>query len=570
MSWIFGFYSKHSIDATALSKLHPKAIAVQSDSNYYIAIGGNNNMLFYDSDNSVSNFFVCGLPISHDAKTFIKKEDFRKLIDENPTQINSLNGHFAGAYVKNGSIKLFTDPLGLREFHIYENNDGWYFSTNLALILNLGSFEIDFNEFSTRWLLINQISNKSIVKNIHRINSGSEAYFNLNKCNISSNDWKPQKGNNIDLEDFKNQLANFTLLGSSNNSRISLSLSGGLDSRVILSFLLNSNYFNWDCHIFITEDLMDIKIAKQILSDFNIDYKIYSHNLISEDDIVAELFDYIGATYLTESGFTSRKLMNYSSLPQDEIIIDGGMGEIWRRAFLSRLYLFGKKDIEQKNYEGISRYLMNHRADIFVDDFNSTMNRGMLEQIENLTNDIPTIDEIGLGNWLDMFSLKTRLTNYYAPEQARIDNFVTSYMPFLQQTLLNNLLNLPVEKRINDRLFKYIIKSNFPKLSKYNLAKGNISYPFYFTPLMKKVYSILRKRINKSNDNDALDLFLQKMKSFIMDSLHSNSAKEYAPYNYKLIYSKVNSYYQGDKSLQHFVDWFLTFEIFRQILENKS
>jgi len=55
-----------------------------------------------------------------------------------------------------------------------------------------------------------------------------------------------------------------------------------------------------------------------------------------------------------------------------------------------------------------------------------------------------------------------------------------------------------------------------------------------------------------------------------MDSLHSNSTKEYGAYNYSGIYNKVNSYYNGDNHYRRFVDWFLTFEILRQITESKT
>ncbi len=64
-------------------------------------------------------------------------------------------------------------------------------------------------------------------------------------------------------------------------------------------------------------------------------------------------------------------------------------------------------------------------------------------------------------------------------------------MTFVQLYLLNDLLNLPLEERMNRRLFKNIIKSKCFKLSKYKLAKGNLSYPFYFNPLIKRGYSLL-------------------------------------------------------------------------------
>ena len=88
--------------------------------------------------------------------------------------------------------------------------------------------------------------------------------FRPHQLEIIENNWLPSKGETISVNDFNDKLKNLTLLGTCNNSKISLSLSGGMDSRVILSLLLNSNYENWDCHTFRTEDKMDINIAEII------------------------------------------------------------------------------------------------------------------------------------------------------------------------------------------------------------------------------------------------------------------------------------------------------------------
>ena len=569
MSWIFGFYSKGQIDTNFISQYHPHPIKSISTPKFYIAAGGNNNTLFYNINNFKTNYFISGVPISEDASKFVCKNDFDAMLNNDLDKLKFLNGHFCGVIIKNDSLNLFTDQLGLREFHIYENNSGWYFSTRLDWLFKLGNFEIDFNEFGSRWLLINQLSNKSIIKKINRLNCGASAFFKNNQCKFYENNWNPIKTKFIETEEFEYKLEKLTLLGQENNLKLSLSLSGGMDSRVLLSLLLNSKYKDWGCYIFQTDDRMDSIIGEKILSEFNISYKLFTNAAETGNNVIHELTDYIKTTYITESGFNSLKLMHYKLFSQDEVIIDGGFGEIWRREFLNRLYHFGKKDIENQNYEKVYNYLTNYRAEIFSEEYNSLMKKGSIKQIEKIFNMLPSLEEIGLGNWLDLFSIKTRLVNYYAPEQARIDNYVTAYMPFAQIYLLSDLLNLPMEERMNNRLFKSIIKSKCFKLSKYNLAKGNLSYPFYFNPIMKRGYSLLYNKFNKPKPSNAYDLFLMDMKEFIFDSLQSGSCKEYAPYNYNLISENIGSYFKGNKSKRRYVDWFLTFEIFRQILENK-
>lgn len=569
MSWLFGFYAKHPYDVKQISKLHSKPSSYFQDANYYLATGGNSYLRYGNQTNFNFKFFVCGLGIFEDAERILNFVDWQEILSNYPTRLDSLNGHFCGAVIKDNCIYLFTDRLGLRELHIIENKEGWYFSTRIDWLLKIQKFEIDFNEFSSRWLLINQISNNSIIKNIKRLNCGAQALINGQKLEVKEDYWIPYISNRISIKDYKERLQAFILLGEKNNSKISLSLSGGLDSRVILSFLLKSDYKNWDCHTFITDAAMDGKIAEKIVTDLGIPQREFSNNVSIKnvDELIGELYEYIGNTYITESAFISRRLSHYGNFTNGELIIDGGFGEIWRREFLMRLSYNGEKYIEEENFEKIAGYLKYNRADIFNFDVIDLMNRGIINQLKGLKENLPDWKRIGFGNWLDLFSIKTRLVNYYSSEQARVDSLSNSFMPFAQLSLLNELLNMPINERKNYKLFKKIIISNSKKLSKYNLAKGNISYPFYFSPLLKRLYFEINFRIRRKKRDNLMDQFLDVLKEFIMDSLLSNSAKTYSSYNYQEIYKNVNLYYKGETSYKYFVNWFITFEIFRQMVE---
>ncbi len=567
MSWIFGFYSKRTKINSNLNKLHPQAISIISNDDFYIAIGGNSNTIFYDLDEKENKFFLCGIPIAKDTSKILTTEDIKLIIRNFPEDIKYLNGHFVCAVFNSKKIILYTDLLGLREIHVFENDEGWYFATRLDWLLKLDKFEIDFEQFGSRWKLVNQISNKSIVKKIQRLNCGTTGILDNQHFQKIEENWIPGKTNPISGNDFSKKLKLLTLLGEKNDLTISLSLSGGMDSRVLLSYLLNSNYKNWNCHIFQTDDAMDTKIAEKILYEHKIKYKVINQENPDADVLLSNLFEYIGQTYLTGSAYDLQKLLSYKFLPKEDLIIDGGFGEIWRREFLNRLLHFGKNDLINKNYQNIYKYLNNYRVDIFTDEFNSIMSTGIINQLEEIFSNLPVVNEPGLENWLDLFSLKTRLVNFYGTEQARIDSIVKSYMPFVQLSLINNLFNLPIEKKKNNYLFKKIIKNNSPDLLKYRQAKGNISYPVWFSPLIKRIYFRVHKKLFRQNENNNIDQFLSMLKEFIFDSLLSGEVKDYNPYNYKLIIDKVHSYYNGEKNYSGFVNWFLTFEIFRQIVE---
>ena len=111
------------------------------------------------------------------------------------------------------------------------------------------------------------------------------------------------------------------------------------------------------------------------------------------------------------------------------------------------------------------------------------MQRGTITQIDNLFKELPDLKSIGLGRWVDLFSLKTRLANYYAPEQARVDDHLISFMPFVQKDLLKMLFSLSNDDKKNGKLFKELIKQNSSQLTKIPLVKGSMTHPFNLSSL---------------------------------------------------------------------------------------
>ncbi|MDZ7623678.1 MAG: hypothetical protein U5J96_04415 [Ignavibacteriaceae bacterium] len=67
---------------------------------------------------------------------------------------------------------------------------------------------------------------------------------------------------------------------------------------------------------------------------------------------------------------------------QNRIIIDGGFGEIWRRAFANRLLLVGKNSLLKKDSKSVSGFLRYSRADIFAEEALIEMENGVIEQLD--------------------------------------------------------------------------------------------------------------------------------------------------------------------------------------------
>ncbi len=576
MSWLIGAISKERIDfKNALNKIKDPILYKHITNNTQIYIGGLSHNIYFNFDESVEGrgWLVVGIGLLNniDKTSILNKEDWRKIIEKDNCidTINHLDGHFLVVKWTKNSIAFYSDVLGLRDIYIVKNRETVFFSTNVTWLSNLVDLEIDFSEFGSRWLMFNQISDKSIFKGVKRIVAGKSATVSLNDSLVveyTDYNWVPSNETiRFGMEEFSSKLKSLINITANDNKHLSLSLSGGMDSRVILSFLLLNNNLKYDAHTFGNPAHPDSIIAKEIIEKYNIKHSQFNLSIQSPDKCVEEITRYTGTTLVNNAASAILQLQNYYCLNNDVILIDGGFGEIWRREFFYKLFLQGRNYLIEKNIPKIIPFLMLKRADIFSSEVNIQMRRGIENQLTELMDIMPAIDSKFLINWLDLFAIKTRLINYYSHEQTRLDNFLISLMPFLQQSLLKYLFILPNDLRKNGKLFRKLININSPTLGKIMLVKGHNIHPYCFNSLQSRLYGLIKQKmqINKFYDNNT-QILLFSLKEYIFDTINSQSVRESSSYDYKKITYLVDSYYKGNYSLENSLDWFLSYELFRQ------
>jgi hypothetical protein len=545
-----------------------------SDYGLSIRTGGNpKTCLSYLDNQTNSGFLILGVLIDKNIGILNLSdiENWKHKLDNFHPQ--NFDGHFIIIKWNQNNIHIFSDILGLRDIYLYRNSSEIILATNPLHLKNYTELKIDFNTFGSRWLLFNQISTDSVFQNIERISSGNSLQIDRHTLEIKKKkyDFNPSYNSDFINEDFEATLKNIIELPLSQNNKLSLSLSGGLDSRLLLSYLLNNKSSDWSVHTFGAINNPDRIIAEQIISTFNIKNEIISNVLPDKDELIKEIEEYSSFTMASYPSSDIIQLLNYKPLQgKFEVIIDGGFGEIWRRQFLNRLYFFGKNEIQNKNFSEIIRHLTLPKADIFNNDTQKEFHSGTIRQLEEITNQLPDPSEIGLANWLDLFSIKTRLPNLYAQEQIRLDHSIINFMPFAQLSLLNYLFTLNINKRKNSRLIKKLIKSNNYRLTKIPLTKNDVIYPFDTSSLILAVILKINKKTKKLDIDETKNQFFKTLSEFSGDLINSKNVKEYYAYDYKKISLIYNNYIKNPDIFHAQLDWFLAFEFFRQALNNKS
>jgi asparagine synthetase B (glutamine-hydrolysing) len=562
------------------SSIHSSPIHKIQTDNFYFVAGGIAETCFVGSldstnGNSENGYCVVGIGLKRYETycSILTNSDWKQILSsENiETELQNLDGHFAIVVWNGNEIKCFTDQLGLRTMYFSEIENGIVFSTRLDWIAQAsGNNEIDFETFGSRWFLFNQLSYGSCVKGITRLGANGSATFTSNSFSMKSELWKPTFGEHNE-EAFLSTLQAFVQPHIENEKTVSLGLSGGVDSRTLLSLLLSKQSKKFSVHTFGNSFHPDVIVAKIISESEKLEHVCFDEAFSAVDESVSLVREYAARNCVVEPISTAMRVRYYSQLrSQNKFVLDGGFGEIARRQYFNRLLLRGRKFLLNGNGKEIFPFLRVNRAPIFRDELLQTMKGEVEKEIESLWNQSPTIQEIGEENFLDLLAVRTRFPNFGESEQSRMDSYVENYMPFAQPSFLQTVFSLSLNQRKNGKLFRKIIREHSSSLAKLSLVKGATMYPFYFSTIPAAVFTKLKTKFGFAFRDESNVKFLFHIKEFILDTLYSNEVKTYSAYDYLFLEKSMTEFYKGKRELVNVVDWWLSFELWRQSLKKNT
>ena len=180
MSWIFGYFGNR--DRIKISSPETQLHTFQN-SNLILYTGGNSETIFFKSDSLNTNCWAVagvGLKQSGNGYRNLNTSDWNDYLSHKEVDLSEVNGHFVALKYIDDELKFFTDELGLREIFLIKLPEGFGFTTRIDWLKYFINPEIDLNEFGSRWLLQNQISRNSIIKNVNRLVCSTASLKNNN------------------------------------------------------------------------------------------------------------------------------------------------------------------------------------------------------------------------------------------------------------------------------------------------------------------------------------------------------------------------------------------------------
>lgn len=572
MSWLLGMIS------TSISSDARKSIDLLTQDNLFsvdngrvlLRSGGLRSTCHFSTEKQPQNFWLVlgsGIRQTENGSAFYSNHDWESLIRQPTPSLSHINGGFLLVRERHDGIEFFTDSIGFRTLYLTKSQEGIFFSTRLDwLVAIMPKSSINLSSFGSRWLLFNQITYESPLKNVVRLGSLGHAIVTARSIDHTYTVWNPTPIK-TSMDDVQDLIGKFLHVSNITDHRIEVGISGGVDSRVLLSILL-SRKNSFSAYTFGDNDEPDVRIARRMASQEHFPHRVFREPIPKVDDCITMINDYVGQANLNEPLTTLLRLRNIDELAKTPaLMIDGAYGEVARRQYFNRIAIHGMKYLVDKNVEALVPFFRVHRADIFNEEAHRIMTESVYEQIDQLLRSMPPLKEIGLESYLDLMAVRSRIPNFGADEQARLDSIILNLMPFATLDFFNRAFSIPVSDRRDGIMFRRMIRRNRNSLVRYPFVKFGAYYPFWMTSVQSWGWSRIKSRLGLVYKDNALHEFLHHLKDYIIDTANSSTVRNNSLVDHQKVIKIVTGYFNGKIELGSDVNWWFTFELWRRKME---
>lgn len=575
MSWIVAVIGPAEALAHGVTVCHaePRHRAVAPG--LVVAAGGHPDTLHADIDpDGLRGIVVAGtgLRIGAERSEILSVRDWSTFKLPSGNDPSKLDGHFIGIRWEPGRVEWFSDQIGLRTVYTSSHGGITFCSTRLDwLVRTMPSVDLDLQALGSRWLCYHPFQTGSGVRSVETLGSAGRMEF---KDGLLRGLWTepflPVFDGSADERPDRVVAAVLTSPFST-PSVPSLGLSGGVDSRLLLALLGRDATGRFVAHSFGSSKDPDVSLAERLARTTGVEHQRIEPFQPAPDELVPMLRSYATATHLTEPVTSALRLAGYDRLVrQRRFLVDGGFGELLRRQYFNRLVTFGRTALRQKDARRLLSVVRSGRADIFSDDASEVLERGAIDQLTHALGSLPQVDEIGVENAADLLAVRTRLPNYGGPEQARLDGIMLNLMPLAQPTVIRSAFRLPPRRRRSGSWVIETIGRCDARLARIPVAKGGLTHRLGLPTIAAGLLTAVRTRWGGAYLDETPDLLLDRLRSVVMDLALSASVRRSTVTDATRIDRIVEGYYGGDRSLRGPLAWWITFEWWRQGLQERT
>lgn len=447
-----------------------------------------------------SGVFVYGYPYSVIEKRWLKAADIYTMYKSKGDEfLNEIDGSFAILYYdkRNNLVRSFIDPYKTYTFYYKVNRDFVVISDSLTEIVEY-SGEYKLNEIALLEFLHFGfvIGTKTIFEDIATFPPGSLASIN-SLLELSVDYYMNYRLMNKEFtkEDFFNEFNGHMEIIPYLSDNASLPLTGGLDSRVVLSSSLNFKE-NLNCYTHGLDNSEDVKIAKQISESLQLNHSHYNElgeEFINEIPNISKRLTNNFEGMLNSVLFSHLERSYNKEAELSDTFLTGIAGEMFRYFYLPADYKY--KDLDDLSLLLKDRLLVNRNYGIY------TSNSGDVSEvlINSIKQELESYDSTDPVYLTDLFYLKNRIGNFASYNIRLIGKKFNVFNPYLSKDLVTIALNLNRAEK-NKGVQDFVIKKNSEILSNIPVSDGrfiNKNLKAISFNMTSKYITYFKKAVNK-------------------------------------------------------------------------
>lgn len=460
---------------------------------------------------------------------------------------NNIGHHLTGWYnlfaadLKKNEALLINDRLGYLPLYYYESDTVFMFSSKIEGLLKLiPQIEFDLTTVAEHLFFNYSLSDHTFIKGIKTFENASIVQFDGKKI-FTQTYWyidqlfyfQPQNEQEsicLIKEGLKKSL---NKLFVNNNENLYVSLTGGWDSRVVLSCLLPEYKERLLLFSFGAADSADIIVPQKIANDEKIKYLPY---ILDEQYLKQDFLNFAYKTIELSNGTRNYKRSHYLYSIKKlencaETIVTGIFGdEIFKTAHVVGGIVLSNPIIELIE----NKFNYDHTLDSFRESpiyyiIRTEKNRiidNMEERLHYLKKKMSRFESAVQCYYAFRFELNLR--KYFGSEVNSYSDYVNNFSPFIDYDFLKHFAKTKffgIHYKFNSNSFKLkrqstylyyqIIKDNYLPLLFYNTSRGySIAEVKTFKGNLKILKNILRKQKKDSFNTQQTDfIFYDSLKN---------------------------------------------------------
>ena len=454
------------------------------------------------------------------------------------------DGDFVLSVFRKSDKKMFflNDILGRLPVYFFKSKNEFILTRDFSQISNLiPEISTDKMALAQTLLFGYPLGKRTLFDNVFCLKPATLMVFNpnefvLNFENINELNFENKKNIEQSQKEASEKLHQYFIEATKNRAGISknnlLSLSGGLDSRAVLSAFDNLK-IPLKCATYSDADNLnkkDVEVAKQLADIYNSELEIVELQKSKGKDVLELLQIKMGMNYLGMSFI----LPFFKKINKNNLTCFTGDG--------------GDKALPDlrpdKNISGINdliKYIISQNKIFSLNDVEKILNIDKKEILTELRNILQSYPEKDLKQKYVHFLIFERTMKWLFEGEDRNRYYFRSVSPFYSYKFFDYAMNCPDEMKKDYKLFRLFLERLSPEMAAVNNANWDIpvtSEKIKSFFLKNKIRKLIPQKI-KQNIKSGF-----KKKNYLLDS--DNAAVECFSQQFK-DYNHLNSVFNIDK-----------------------